>query len=162
MSVEFDANKVTIQVRELLERLQKIMNLNLLKHLFTRLNNRKVCKPLGFAAIIDETCTCERLPLAKSHAQCVHDCTFLWAFITLSPSWSCSPFPITVMSANICCPWHQTIISSSLSLVTMSWNGVKSRWPHRDKGIVSCHQRCRSVTSWAIYRFIPVVLSKMK
>ena len=28
--------------------------------------------------------------------------------------------------------WH---ILSSLSLVTMSWYRVKSRWPHRDKGL---------------------------
>ena len=32
----------------------------------------------------------------------------IWSFITLSPSWSCSPFPITEMNANIHCAWHQT------------------------------------------------------
>ena len=31
--------------------------------------------------------------------------------------------------------WHQTIVSPSLSLITMSWKGVKSRWPHCDKGL---------------------------
>ena len=31
----------------------------------------------------------------------------------------------------------QPIISSSLSLVTISWNGVKSRWPDSDKGLYS-------------------------
>ena len=35
--------------------------------------------------------------------------------------------------------WHQTIILSSVSLVTVSWNGVKSRWPHRDKGLWYWH-----------------------
>ena len=57
-------------------------------------------------------------------------------FITLSPSWSCSLFPMTAMNANMCA-WHQTIISSSLSLVTLiRWNGVKSRWPHCDTGSI--------------------------
>ena len=45
----------------------------------------------------------------------------LKTFITLSPSLSCSMFPITVMNASIYWASHQTIISSSLSLVTMSW-----------------------------------------
>ena len=41
-------------------------------------------------------------------------------------------FPVFNMKANINSAWRQTIISSSLSLGTMSWNGV--RWPHRDEG----------------------------
>ena len=42
------------------------------------------------------------------------------------------------MNANIHFAWHQTIISSSLSLVTVRLNaGVKSRWPHRDEGLYS-------------------------
>ena len=42
----------------------------------------------------------------------------------------CFMFPRINMNANIHCAWHRTSISSSLSLLTMSWNGVKSRWPH--------------------------------
>ena len=61
--------------------------------------------------------------------------------IALSSSGSWSLFPITVMNGTIRCAWHQTIFSASLSLATMSWNGVKSRWPHRDKGLL-----CSSVS----------------
>ena len=39
------------------------------------------------------------------------------------------------MNGKVHCTWHQTFISSSLSLVTVSWNEMKSRWPRRDKGL---------------------------
>ena len=44
------------------------------------------------------------------------------------------PVSITVMNANIPCANMAPDYYSSLSLVTMSWKGVKSRWPHHEKG----------------------------
>ena len=60
------------------------------------------------------------LPIQCEDGKTVSELTI----ITLSPSWSCYLLPITVM--NVHCAYYQTITSSSLSLVTMRSNGVKS------------------------------------
>ena len=74
----------------------------------------------------------------------------------LSPSWSCSLFPITVMNANIHCTWHQTIILSSLRLVTMRWNGVKSRDNHTVMKVYWHHDGWK----WGLHSWPSILIRK--